>query len=64
MPGFQNDDEPRKKASFVIGGDLDQVSVGEIDERIAELEAEIRRLHAARGKKLEGRNAAESLFKM
>lgn len=42
--------------------DLDGYSLGELDERIAELEAEISRARAAIARKSSGRAAADALF--
>lgn len=42
--------------------DLDLYSIEDLDERTMRLEAEIRRISAARSKKLAGRAAADALF--
>jgi uncharacterized small protein (DUF1192 family) len=42
--------------------DLDLHAVGELEERIAMLEAEIARTRAQMSRKLQGRAAAEALF--
>jgi uncharacterized small protein (DUF1192 family) len=42
--------------------DLDLFSIGELDERVAALQAEIARCEAARRRKSDGRAAAEALF--
>lgn len=58
------DEPPRKKpTAHEIGQDLSLISVGELDERIAALEAEIARLKADRAAKVASRSAAESVFK-
>lgn len=58
------DEEPRKKAAtHEIGQDLSLLSVGELDERIAVLRAEIARLEADRAAKGSTKAAAEALFK-
>ena len=58
------DDEPRKKPKqHEIGQDLSLLSVGELDERIALLKAEIERLEAELQAKGTTKSAAESLFR-
>ena len=44
----EDDDKPRKKISHEIGQDLSLLSVEELTERIALLNAEIERLQAGR----------------
>jgi uncharacterized small protein (DUF1192 family) len=57
------EDEDRARERFFAPRDLDDISVEELHERIAEMEAEIERLKAA----IEGKNAhlsaADSFFK-
>jgi uncharacterized small protein (DUF1192 family) len=60
---FIDDDRPKKKLTHDIGQDLALLSVGEIDERIALLRAEIGRLEADRLKKEASRSAADAVFK-
>ena len=57
-----DDETPRKKPVFEIGQLLDELSVGELDETVALLESEIRRLKAARDGKSAHLSAAEALF--
>ena len=58
------DDDPRKKPKqHDIGQDLSLLSVGELDERIALLKAEIERLEAELQAKGATKSAAESLFR-
>lgn len=58
------DEEPRKKTPVhEIGQDLSLLSVGELRERIAQLEAEIQRLKADVDSKGVTKAAAEALFK-
>lgn len=61
-----HDDEsgrPRPKPSHEIGQDLSLLSVSELDERVALLEAEIRRLKAARQAKDAAKGAADAFFR-
>lgn len=54
---------PRTKAvTHEIGQSLDALSVGEFDERIAILKAEIDRLEKARRAKAEANRAADAVF--
>ncbi|WP_332692697.1 DUF1192 domain-containing protein [Bosea sp. (in: a-proteobacteria)] len=62
MAGFLDDDRPAPKRAHEIGQDLSQLSVAELDERIALLEAEIARLGEARAKKNASRSAADAFF--
>jgi uncharacterized small protein (DUF1192 family) len=62
MP-IEDDDRPRKKISHEIGQDLSLLSVEELAERIALLQAEIERLEAASAKKRASKDAASSFFK-
>lgn len=58
------DDEPKKKPlAHEIGQDLSLLSVGELDERIGLLKAEIVRLEAELAAKGTTKSAAEALFK-
>lgn len=58
------DDEPKKKKTVhEIGQDLSLLSVGELNERIAALRAEIGRLEAELSVKGSTKSAAEALFK-
>ncbi|MCA0275747.1 MAG: DUF1192 domain-containing protein [Proteobacteria bacterium] len=58
------DDEPvKKKVIHEIGQDLSALSVGELEERIAQLSAEIERLQAEKSAKGATRNAADALFR-
>ncbi len=58
------DDEPGKKAKpHEIGQDLSLLSVGELNERIGLLKAEIARLEAEVAAKGVTKSAAEALFK-
>lgn len=62
MAGF--DDEPTKKPKLhEIGQDLSLLSVGELNERIGQLKAEIVRLEEELSAKGTTKAAAEALFK-
>ncbi len=60
---IEDDDKPRKKITHEIGQDLSLLSVEELAERIALLQAEIERLEAASAKKRASKDAANSFFK-
>ena len=62
MPS-EDDDRPRKKISHEIGQDLHLLSLEELTERIALLNAEIERLQQAAGKKRASKDAASAFFK-
>jgi len=59
----EDDDKPRKKISHEIGQDLSLLSVEELAERIALMNAEIERLQAAMAKKRASKDAANNFFK-
>jgi uncharacterized small protein (DUF1192 family) len=58
-----DEDRPRKKITHEIGQDLALLSVGELSERIALLQAEIERLQEASKSKQASRSAADKFFK-
>jgi uncharacterized small protein (DUF1192 family) len=60
---IEDDDKPRKKITHEIGQDLSLLSVEELTERIALLNAEIERLQQATTKKRASKDAADSFFK-
>ncbi len=63
---FDETDVPRRKPELLADlarEDLDKLSVAELDDRIAALEAEIARSRAKRDAASAFRSAAESLFK-
>ena len=60
---IEDDDRPRKKISHDIGQDLSLLSVEELNERIALLNAEIARLQEAATKKRASKDAANAFFK-
>lgn len=58
------DDEDRKKAvaEFVVGEDLDSLSIEELGERISAYEAEIARLRQMIDEKHNVKSAADAFF--
>ncbi|KAA2241229.1 DUF1192 domain-containing protein [Salinarimonas soli] len=60
---FGTEDRPRPKLAHEIGQELSLLSVHELDERMAALQAEIERLQAAKEAKEASRQAADSFFK-
>jgi len=63
MAAEDDDNKPRKKISHEMGQDLSALSVGDVEERIALLAAEIDRLKADAAKKRASRDAADAFFK-
>jgi uncharacterized small protein (DUF1192 family) len=66
MPMFDEADLPRRRTDTLAElarEDLDKLSIAELDERIAALEAEIVRARAKREGAASFRAAADSLFK-
>jgi uncharacterized small protein (DUF1192 family) len=63
MPAVDDDDKPKKKVVHEIGQDLSLLSVAELQERIALMQAEIARLEADLAKKQSTRSAADLFFK-
>ncbi|PDT75063.1 DUF1192 domain-containing protein [Bradyrhizobium sp. C9] len=62
MP-IEDEDRPRKKIAHEIGQDLSLLSVEELTERIALLNAEVDRLKEAMTKKRASKDAANAFFK-
>lgn len=58
-----DDLEPRKPLVKPGAGDLSRLSVGELEARIADLEAEIARCRDAIAARLKTRDSAEAIFK-
>ena len=54
---------PKRPVAHEIGQPLDALSLGELDERIALLHAEIERIGAARRAKAAAASAADTFFK-
>lgn len=63
MPAFDEDERPKKTTAHQIGQDLSQLSIEEIDARVALLKDEIERLTVARAAKKASRSAADAFFK-
>jgi uncharacterized small protein (DUF1192 family) len=63
MPAMDEDDRPKKKVVHEIGQDLALLSIKELEERIALLEAEIGRLQASIASKQGSRSVADQFFK-
>ncbi|HEY8332832.1 DUF1192 domain-containing protein [Rhodopseudomonas sp. P2A-2r] len=60
---IDDEDKPKKKVSHEIGQDLTLLSVEELAERIALLNAEIQRLQSSMQLKRATRDAADRFFK-
>lgn len=60
---FFEDAAPQKPSAHEIGCDLSQLSVDELNNRVALLRQEIERLEAAREEKSASKSAAESFFR-
>ena len=58
-----DENEPKKKLPFQVGQDLSDLSVGDIEEIVAELKAEIDRLQIDAKQKQASKSAADALFK-
>jgi len=58
-----DDDAIKKPKSHEVGMQIDTMSVGELEERIALLKGEITRLEQAIGARKNTRATADSLFK-
>jgi uncharacterized small protein (DUF1192 family) len=58
------DDVKKKPINHVVGEELQSLSVAELHERIAQLQAEIARLEKAVAAKGTARNAADAFFKL
>jgi uncharacterized small protein (DUF1192 family) len=58
-----DDDLPKKPKPHEVGMVLDAMSVDELNDRIALLEAEVARLRAAIEARQKSKSAADSMFK-
>jgi uncharacterized small protein (DUF1192 family) len=63
MPASEDDDRPKKKIVHEIGQDLALLSIRELEERIALLNAEISRLAGTIESKQGSRSVADQFFK-
>jgi uncharacterized small protein (DUF1192 family) len=59
----EDDDKPRKKITHEIGQDLYLLSATDLEERIALLASEIKRLKTDMAKKRASKDAASAFFK-
>ena len=57
------ENEPRPKPNMVIGENLDDISVAELEQRISDLDSEILRLRAEIVKKQSSKAAAAAFFR-
>jgi uncharacterized small protein (DUF1192 family) len=57
------EDLPKKPAGVTLGEPLDLLSVSELEQRVADLESEIRRVRAAITAKQASKNAADAFFR-
>ena len=57
------ENEPRPRPIMVIGENLDEISIAELEQRITTLDSEILRIRAEIAKKQAGKAAAASFFK-
>ena len=57
------EDLPKKPAGVTLGENLDLLSVSELEQRVADLEQEIRRVKAAITSKQASKNAADAFFR-
>jgi uncharacterized small protein (DUF1192 family) len=58
------ENEPRPKPKMVIGENLDEISIAELEQRITTLDSEILRIRAEIAKKQAGKAAAAAFFKI
>ena len=59
----EEEHRPKRKLTHEIGQDLSLLSIAELDERVAQLRAEIMRLETAKAQKVAAQGAAQSVFK-
>ena len=59
---FENDTEPKKRVSFILGQNLDELSVEELEKTINNLHGEISRLEIAKTAKAKHLSAADAFF--
>jgi len=63
MAIFDDDEAPKKKLAHQVGEDLSKLSIEELGERIAILQAEITRIEESVAAKRADADAAETFFK-
>lgn len=56
------EEDPRPKGEIVLGEDLYDFSIGDLNERVAFLQAEITRVQKALEEKRSGLDAASAIF--
>jgi uncharacterized small protein (DUF1192 family) len=61
---MEDEDRPKRLVAHEVGMPIDTMSVGELNERIGLLEAEIARLRSAIAARQQTRSVADSLFKL
>ena len=57
------EDLPKKPAGAMLGENLDMLSVAELEQRVTDLESEIRRVKAAISAKQASKSAADAFFR-
>ncbi len=57
------ENEPRPKPNMVIGENLDDISVAELEQRVSALDSEIARIRAEIAKKQSSKAAAAAFFR-
>ncbi len=57
------ENEPRPKPNMVIGENLEDISIAELEQRISALDSEINRFRAEIVRKQAGKAAAAAFFK-
>jgi uncharacterized small protein (DUF1192 family) len=60
---FDDENAPKKKKTHEVGMPIETMSVGELEERIGLLEAEIERLRQAIAARKKTKDEANSVFK-
>lgn len=59
---FKDENEPKKRVSFILGQNLDDLSVNELEETINKLREEISRLEISKTAKAKHLSDAAALF--
>jgi uncharacterized small protein (DUF1192 family) len=60
---MEDEERPKPKSAHMLGENLDMVSIEELHQRVALLEAEITRLKAEIERKTASKSAADAFFK-